>query len=185
MDGHFYESKISIGKVIVVTRFWDKVNKDGPIQAHVPHLGNCWQGIGGAKRAAGYGDLRVDGQMMRAHRYSWELHFGKIPEGFKVLHKCDYRLCVRPDHLFIGTTLDNMRDRAAKGRNADTNGEKNPFHKLTSEQVLEMRSSTDKTSELAKRYNVTYEQVWKIRAGRAWTHLLNQPRTENTNGLDG
>jgi hypothetical protein len=51
-----------------------------------------------------------------AHRMSWEMHFGPIPEGMLVLHHCDVRRCVRPDHLFLGTARDNTRDMIAKGR---------------------------------------------------------------------
>lgn len=158
-------------------RFFDKVNKNGPIPTHVTVSGPCWEWIGGLKRGGGYGDIRIGRKMVRAHRLSWELHIGAIPTGHDVLHKCDNTKCVNPDHLFIGNDTDNVRDRVSKGRNAHILGDDNPFAKLTTQNVFEIRSSTDKTSELAKRYNVTYEQVWKIRKGRAWTHLLAQPQT--------
>lgn len=90
-------------------RFWPKVEKTE----------HCWT-WSGAKNRRGYGWLhngsRTTRKPMRAHRASWEIHFGKIPDGLWVLHRCDNPPCVRPDHLFLGTRTDNMRDCAAKGR---------------------------------------------------------------------
>jgi len=64
----------------------------------------------------GYGHFKCDGKTFRAHRYSWELENGKIPDGLHVLHRCDIRSCVNVDHLFLGTNADNMADRGRKGR---------------------------------------------------------------------
>lgn len=71
-----------------------------------------WRATGGRR----YGSLFVDGRREQAHRVSWLLHRGKIPDGLHVLHKCDTPLCVNPDHLFLGTHADNMADMKAKGR---------------------------------------------------------------------
>lgn len=86
-------------------RFWSRVNKTS----------TCWVWQG-APWAFGYGRIEVNGRGVSTHRFSWERHNGKIPEGMSVLHKCDVPLCVNPAHLFLGTQEDNMRDRAAKGR---------------------------------------------------------------------
>ncbi len=93
----------------VAERFWSKVVKtdDG-----------CW-GWNGATTPFGYGRMTAGSRgagLLRAHRVSWELHYGPIPAGLLVLHHCDNPPCVRPNHLFLGTMLDNSRDAVAKGR---------------------------------------------------------------------
>lgn len=87
-------------------RFWSKVFKSP----------SCWEWIA-AKNEKGYGLFYTpELQNKKAHRESFEMHFGKIPSGKCVLHKCDNPACIRPNHLFIGTQADNMRDRFKKGR---------------------------------------------------------------------
>ena len=86
-------------------RFWAKVQKTP----------RCWPWVGG-KKGGGYGIFRVDRKPVGAHRISWQLHNGPIPEGMAVLHKCDNPPCVRPGHLYLGTEADNGRDRRVRGR---------------------------------------------------------------------
>ena len=74
----------------------------------------CWIWMGATSN--GYGVASDNGKTQPAHRYSWELHNGPIPEGMQVCHKCDVKPCVNPDHLFIGTQKDNMHDAMRKGR---------------------------------------------------------------------
>lgn len=90
----------------LVDRFWEKVNKTE----------TCW--LWTASTQGGYGQIGHDIYLrpVRAHRVSWELHYGPIPAGLDVLHKCDNPPCVRPDHLFIGTALDNVQDMLRKER---------------------------------------------------------------------
>jgi hypothetical protein len=86
-------------------RFWKRVHKsDG-----------CWEFSGG-RHQFGYGLIQANHKCVGAHRVSWEIHFGPIPDGLWVLHACDNPSCVRPDHLFLGTVGDNTRDASAKGR---------------------------------------------------------------------
>jgi hypothetical protein len=75
----------------------------------------CWEWTG-HRNAAGYGHISLDGQFVLAHRHSWALFKGPIPDGLFCLHRCDNPPCVRPDHLFMGTKKDNAMDMAAKGR---------------------------------------------------------------------
>lgn len=89
-------------------RFFTKVIKHHGADA-------CWEWIA-SKDVGGYGHLGRNGRVVSAHRLSWEIKYGPIPAGMNVLHHCDNPACVRPDHLFLGTHSDNMRDMCAKGR---------------------------------------------------------------------
>lgn len=147
--------------VPVEVRFWAKVDKSG----------ECWEWTG-AKNRAGYGMLKAgaaNGSNTIAHRYSWTLVNGEIPDGLKILHKCDNPGCVRPSHLFLGTQKDNVHDMIAKGRDTaikEQKGEKHPRAKLTNSQVDEIRSSDKTLGELAKIYSLNKSYVCDIRKFR-------------------
>lgn len=103
-------------------RFWRYVNKHGPVPPHCPAIGPCWLWVGAL--TGGYGVFWQDGRA-EAHRFSWQLNVGPIPDGLYVLHRCDVRACVNPGHLFLGTAAANSRDMVEKGRQGTPRGERN------------------------------------------------------------
>jgi hypothetical protein len=90
-----------------------------------------------------------------------------------VCHHCDVPFCVRPDHLFLGTNTDNLRDMWAKGRHPGTQGERHGRHRLTEETVREARSAASDTpiAALARRYGVTRSVMGKAIHGLTWKHV--------------
>lgn len=135
----------------------------------------CWN-WSGMKSKTGYGQVKRDGKFLFAHRYSYLLHKGELGSLF-VLHKCDNRLCVNPDHLFLGTQKENQQDMRAKGRHIY--GEKSPNAKLTEKDVLEMYRLHDEgigTIRLAHIFGVTKNLAWLVVTGKSWAHLFNTRR---------
>lgn len=132
----------------------------------------CWEWRGGKSR--GYGQFRYHGKMVAAHRFSWQFYKGKIPKRKFVLHSCDNTGCVNPDHLFLGTQSDNMKDMFAKRRRKIyQRGEKNNQAKLSANNVLEIRrllaTGQYKQKELAVRFSVTRSTISAIMTGHRWS----------------
>lgn len=144
-------------------RFWEQVEKTE----------TCWLWTG--YLAGGYGRITFEHTFagrMPAHRASMLLHHGEIPEGKFVLHKCDNRLCVRPDHLFFGTQQENIADMHAKGRSRVAIGEHHGFAKLTEAQVREIRSIKGVTTRaMAETFGVSHGQISRIRLRYDWKHV--------------
>lgn len=102
-------------KVSTESRFWSKVDKNGPIIRL--ELGPCWIWTA-SRNASGYGTFGVNRRSILAHRFSFESQYGPLPQDKPAAcHKCDNPPCVRPDHLFAGTWTDNNHDKNTKGRN--------------------------------------------------------------------
>ena len=142
-------------------RLWRKVTKTD----------TCWIWTGAI---AGWGHGRIQtsiGQIDATHRVSWRLHFGEIPDGLCVLHKCDNPPCVRPDHLFLGTLKDNTQDMLKKERH---------LVKLSDEQQQEMRDlfAAEKATydELSRRFGVCKATTWKVLAGKYSPGLVKAPK---------
>ena len=132
-------------------RFWLYVLK-GP---------DCWEWQGSRHGPAGYGYFKAwpDRSPVRAHRFIWELLNGPIPDGFEVMHKCDNPPCVRPDHLKLGTSLNNCQDKIAKGRARYVA----PPRKLTPEQELAICRLSDGPRVLGRKYGVAHTTIMNIR----------------------
>lgn len=145
---------------------------DERLWARVQKTEACWLWQGMTSRK-GYGLLRVDGRTVQAHRMAYELAHGAIPADLCVCHRCDTPRCVNPDHLFLGTHQDNVRDRNAKGRQA--RGESHSRAKLTAEQIRDIRARYARGGisqrELAADYGLTKSGIAAIVSGRSWRHL--------------
>lgn len=148
-----------------VTRFWEKVDKDGPVPPHRPQLGKCWVWTGST--SYGYGQFWLNGTNHKAHRVAYILTHGDIPEEVMVLHRCDNRVCMRDSHHFLGSHQDNMDDRNTKER--QSRGEAHTSSKNTDPQIDEIRAlwaTGDYTQEmLGTMYNRSQSSVSKLVRG--------------------
>lgn len=151
-------------------RFWSHVDKiSSPI--------GCWLWTA-SKTSGGYGKFGISREeyWVRAHRFSYELANGPIPENLCVLHRCDVRACVNPSHLFLGTRKDNAQDKVAKGRHVqlDWRGIKNGKARLSEHDVREIRRLRLEgctVTKLAVDYGVTNSNISAICTGRRWKHI--------------
>ena len=140
-------------------RFWLKVEKTD----------TCWLWTG-APDGHGYGvmSVREFDSPQGAHRVSWELAYGPVPDGLCVLHRCDVPLCVRPTHLFLGTKGDNIRDSLAKGRQRGNRG-----IVLTPDDVRAIRAAKGSISSgvLSQRYGVSRGNITRIWGRHTWKYI--------------
>lgn len=160
-------------------RFWAGVEKTD----------YCWNWIR-ANRGNGYGCMRIKKKTYNTHRISWIIHYVDIPKELCVLHKCDNRKCIRPDHLFLGTKAENNKDMAAKGRSARgekhgtrkhpesvLKGENHYYAKLTEKEVLEIRRIWDENKgkitkyELARIFKTDERNIRGILKRIFWKHI--------------
>lgn len=145
----------------------------------------CWEWQA-AKTSRGYGKIGAGGKRgktLLAHRLSYRIHLGEIPEGLQVCHKCDNRACVNPDHLFLGTNSDNVQDMISKGRfvSYDMNGEKNPSAKLSAQQAetIKLRlKSGECRRKIAADFGVSYSLIGEIARGKLWATSPTDPSVQ-------
>lgn len=137
------------GPIYGVENFWDQVDKNGP--------SGCWTWLG-ARTGAGYGSLMICKVKYSAHRLSYELTFGPIPEGENVLHSCDNKACVNPAHLFLGSQTDNIHDAIQKGRVIGV--------PLSDQDVIDIRErhtfNGESVRSLSKEYGSSMTHLWRI-----------------------
>ena len=147
--------------------FWDDVDIGPPDE--------CWLfKRPGRTVGIGYRSTKYDGKGWLFHRLSWHFTNGPIPDGMCVLHHCDNPPCGNPNHLFLGTQVDNMADMRSKGREHSQTGEGNSRAKLTEDVVLEIRrlyANGSKPRELMKQFNLPKSNTNNIIFRRTWKHL--------------
>lgn len=138
----------------------------------------CWDWMA-ARNPQGYGRIQMSGRSPNpqgAHRISWELYRGEIPEGLHVLHRCDRPCCVNPEHLFLGTNKDNVDDKVAKGRQRNAKGSSHGNALLTESSVRLVkqflrRHNRSACGFLGRWFGVTREAISDIKNGRSWSHV--------------
>ena len=143
--------------------FWSRVQKTD----------NCWLWLGYPRTREGYGGYTVSGKTYLSHRFAYLITHGELPDELQVCHTCDNPRCVNPAHLFLGTTLDNMRDRDRKGRR-NAVGTKNGAARLTEQSVRDLRrrvSSGESIPALAREFGVLRGAVWNAVTRRTWRHV--------------
>ncbi len=158
-------------------KFWGKVKRVKPDE--------CWEWVG-AIDSYGYGVFSFQYEAQRrkgilAHRISYLLNSGVLPDELVVCHRCDNRKCVNPNHLFLGTDVQNVYDMMSKGRHA--RGEMIHKHKLTEEQVQNVRSmrkSGTNCAVISRMFKVTRQTIHQVVKRKTWKHLTPDPMGDPT-----
>ncbi len=141
----------------------------------------CWIWKGAIFPERGYGAFAYPGEQL-AHRVSWRLYRGEIPEGKFVLHRCDVPACVNPEHLFLGTQTENMADKVRKAR--QSRGAGTGVSKLTQEQVVAIKADARLQKEIALSYGISQSAVSEIKLGKTWKHVEGLDVRYQRKGVD-
>lgn len=167
-------------KMPIEQRFWEKVDKQGPVPEHMPDAGPCWIWTA-AKNENGYGVMnRGDNRLIKAHRMSMRIDLGRtLAPSEKVRHACDNPPCVNPAHLSVGSQLENIHDAVSRGRHkhGDIGAEK-----LSSQDVEQIRiesSAGRSNTDIAERFGVTQPMVSMIVNGKRWASAAGPLKIKN------
>lgn len=150
------------------------INLETDFIKNINKTDTCWLWTGNLA-TTGYGRIKK----LYAHRISYEMFNGKIPDGMFVCHKCDNPPCVNPDHLFLGTQLDNIRDMHKKGRNNNLSGENTHFSKITGSEAIEIFISDRKYKDIGDEYGITRGCVSAIKSKRTWKKVTDKVSKES------
>lgn len=139
--------------------------------SYIPEpMSGCWLWTG-TSNTQGYGTFYANGRLHIAHRFSWELHNGPIPEGMLACHHCDTPPCVNPDHLFVGTHKDNAQDSLKKGRHSRANGDHWNRSSITWDDIPKIKELKEQGltyEEIGKQYGVGPTCIYDICKNRSW-----------------
>lgn len=130
---------------------------------------DCWLWTG--SKSGGYGNFAFNGKTVKAHRYSYIITYGSIPDGMEICHTCDTPACVNPRHLWAGTHGDNVRDCISKGRGNKSYGKAHSKAIMTEQDVREIRASGRSLAALGRLYETTPENISAIQKRRTWKHI--------------
>jgi len=145
----------------------------------IDNITGCWNWIGG-KHKTGYGSFYINGKYVKTHRFSYIIHNRvELNPYYLVCHKCDNRKCVNPDHLFLGSNLDNNQDMMKKGRHVVLKGEDHKCAILTDDCVKQIliniyNNKYSNVFDIAEDYSVSHHTIHTILDGKRWTHITNQ-----------
>lgn len=145
-------------RLITLPRYWEKINKSQGCWLWTGACNGCNRGVYTLKNGKSYVAARI------MYRLYYEVDPGKLC----VCHTCDNTRCVNPEHLWLGTQLENIKDRDEKNHQNRPKGARNPRARLTPKEVVLIQRSTEKSSVLAKRFNITAGTIWRIRTGKRW-----------------
>jgi len=165
---HLPRRNVLLGTWDLADRFWPKVEKRGP--------NDCWEWKGSIVNT-GYGSVGKGGYRkgsIGAHRASYMINKGPIPKGMVVMHTCDNRACVNPNHLKLGTHKENTQDMMRKGRHRFQAplGERSSLSKITEAAARFIKKHTEiPAHEIAEAFGIKYCAVWRIRTGKTWSHI--------------
>jgi hypothetical protein len=162
MSTEHLKSSYNSWKESIKDRFMQHVEKD--------EVSGCWLWTA-SEHSAGYGQFNLQSKKgpIPAHRASFFLFKGPI-ENVYILHICDVKLCVNPDHLYSGTQQQNIQDAVERGL-MDIKGEAHHAAVLTEPDIIKIRASDKSNKELGEIYGVTYQHIWQIRNMKRWTHV--------------